>query len=111
MKESGGAAVQTSQLAVDPTLVAHAAGRLVAAAQASGDLFRRLLSTLDLGPGAWSSLAGGGQLARAHGEALGSVAATLDLLTQVLEGDADRLYQVAFSLRAADVTAAMRVRR
>ncbi len=72
---------------------------------------RPVMSNLDTGEHAFGSLRGATQLWRAHAESLVEMQAAIDRLGQVLAGDADRLYRVAFAVDAADRCAADRMRR
>jgi hypothetical protein len=83
---------------IDVTAAAHAAGQMLDAADGLADATRPPLSTLDEYGGASPSRA----FAAAHHRCLTEALAALDLIGEVLEGDADRLYQVAFSTEEAE---------
>jgi hypothetical protein len=92
-------------LVIDATAVAHAAGQTLDAAAQLVSAASALLPALNLSASAFGDGAGAAALARAHRDGADDLALALDGLRQVLEGDADRLYRVAFSVRATDEAA------
>lgn len=102
---------RSPRLQADPILTAHIAGELLDAAGRLGEETRTLLAALEIGAAAFGSLAQARALAAAHGSALSDLGTTVGSITAGLEGDADRLYQVAFGLEAAEERAAERTGR
>jgi len=92
-------------LVIDAPAVAHAAGQTLDAATHLAGAARSLLPALDLSKPAFGDGPGAAALARAHRDGGDDLALALDCVRQVLEGDADRLYRVAFSVRATDEAA------
>jgi len=96
------------RLHADPALTARVAGELLDAAGRLADTARPLLAALDVDGVAFGSLASSRALAAAHGASLADLGSTVGSLTSGLECDADRLFQVAFGLEAAEERAAER---
>jgi hypothetical protein len=92
-------------LVIDATSVAHAAGQTLDAAAQLAGAARSLLPALDLTGPAFGDGSGAAALARTHRDGADDLALALDCLRQVFEGDADRLYRVAFSVRVTDEAA------
>jgi hypothetical protein len=97
----------TADLRADPVALAHAAGELLDVAARLGELVRPALVALDLDEAAY----GWPTLAAAHQATVSDLGATLGRYLAGIEGDADRLYQVAFTVQAADARAASRTER
>jgi hypothetical protein len=97
-------------LTAEPGRTAATAGRLLDLCLVAGDRARALLSQLDVGDPAYGDLVEAGALADAHRRGVADAAQTLERLGQVLDSDADRLYQTAFAQREADLAAADRAR-
>jgi hypothetical protein len=95
-------------LRADATRIAHAAGEVLDASRALASGARPTLSTLDLDPAWFGSLPSSSALSGSHAAALVDVQAALERLDAALEKDADGLYQVAFSVLAADRAATNR---
>ena len=93
----------------DPTLTAHTAGIMLDAATTLADLTGPAMSTLDLADDAFSGLAAGPRLADAHRGSADALESLVSRVRQVLEGDGDRLYQLAFGLRALEQRVSQRV--
>jgi hypothetical protein len=96
-------------LRVDATAAAHAAGLLLDGALGLADATAPLLSDLDIDPRSLGTLADAGPFLIAHQLCVDDVADLLENLRESLEGDADRLYQVAFAADEADRAAAARM--
>ena len=96
-------------LVIDVDTVARAAGRALDAAAHLATVARSLLPALDLGDAACGDGPGGAALARAHRDGADELARAWATVGQVLEGDADRLYRVAFAARATDSAAGGRL--
>jgi hypothetical protein len=88
---------------IDVTATAHAAGLMLDAANGFTDSARRPLSILDIEEAPPFLVA-------AHRRCLTEALAAIDGITAVLEGDADRLYQVAFAAEEADRAVVQRMR-
>lgn len=88
--------------AADPALTARAGSEVLAAARRLADTSRPLLVALELAGAAFGTGPAAAALAAAHEAALADVAATLGRFADAFECDADRLYQVAFALEAAE---------
>jgi hypothetical protein len=101
----------TTRLHADPVLTAHIAGEVLDAAGRLGDTARPLLAALEVDEVAFGSLASARALAVAHGAGVADLGSTVGSLTSALECDADRLFQVAFGLEAAEERAAERTGR
>lgn len=99
------------RLHADPVLTAHTAGELLDAAGRLGHTARALLASLEVDEATFGTLASARALAVAHGAGLADLAGTVGSFTSALECDADRLYQVAFGLEAAEERAAERTGR
>lgn len=91
----------------DPVALAHAAGALLDEAGRLGEQLRLALAELEPDEAAY----GWPALATAHQQAASDLAATLGRYLAGLEGDADRLYQVAFTVQAAEARASARTER
>jgi hypothetical protein len=98
-------------LVVDPTAVARAAGRSLDASADLGDAARAFLPAVAPPATAFGDGPGAHALGRAHRAAADALADVMAGVGQVLEGDADRLYRVAFAVRAADDLAGRRLSR
>ena len=94
----------------DWDLIAHAGGELLDAGRELDQACQPLLSTLDTSPDTFGTLACAAALAGTHQAGAADAQALLELVGLSLENDADSLYQVAFSLKAADETAARGLR-
>lgn len=98
---------QPTTVHADPVALAHAAGALLDEAGRLGEQLRPALVELELNEAAY----GWPALAAAHQQAASDLAATLSRYLAGLEGDADRLYQVAFTVQAAETRACARTGR
>jgi hypothetical protein len=98
---------QTTGVRADPVALAHAAGVLLDEAGRLADEVRPGLVALELDEAAygWAVLRG------AHQSAASDLAATLNRYVAGVEADADRLYQVAFTVQAAEARAVGRTGR
>jgi hypothetical protein len=85
--------VSVAGMRIDVTATAHAAAEMLDAADGLADATRPPLSILDDFGDASPSRA----LTAAHHRCLTEALAALDVIGEVLEDDADRLYQVAFA--------------
>jgi len=93
----------------DADLLAHTASRMLDVWRTLTELTRPATSSLDTDAYAYGSLRGAAQLWRAEQESLAELESTLERLGQVLTGDVDRLYRVAFAVRESDQAAAARL--
>jgi hypothetical protein len=93
----------------DPALTANAAGVMLDGASTLADLGPSLLSTMDVPADVFGTLAGSPGLAAAYRESSAALDRLVGRLGQLLEGDGDRLYQLAFAYRAAEYRAAQRI--
>ena len=98
----------TAYLSLDPGLAVRTAGELLDQARALVDDVRPLWPDLDLPDRVGGTLPAGAAVGGAHDDAVAGVAELVEHLGEVLEGDADRLYQVALRLSWADTRAAER---
>jgi hypothetical protein len=87
-------------LRVDAGLLAHAAGRVLDAATGLADRTEAMVAALTLSAAAFGVL--GRFAARAHEAATADARGTLERLSGLLEGDADKLYRAAFTARAVE---------
>ena len=101
---SGGGAV----VRVDAALTASAATRMLDIRLAADERWRAALSELEVVEPACGTLTAGPALADAHRRALADAAATLQALGDAVEADVDRLLQVGFNQREADLAAMRR---
>jgi len=85
--------VSVAGMRIDVTATAHAAGQILDAADGLADATRPPLSIVDEYGGASPSR----DFAAAHHRCVTEALAALDVIGEVLEDDADRLYQVAFA--------------
>ena len=97
------------RLRVDAEVAAHAAGALLDGSLGLGETAARLLSELDIDAGSLGSLAGAAPVFAAHQRCVDGLSELMQWLRESLEGDADRLYQVAFAVAEADRNAADRM--
>jgi hypothetical protein len=98
----------TAYLSLDPGLAVRTAGDLLDEARALVDDVRPLWPDLDLPERVGGTLPAGAAVGAVHEDAVAGVAELVERLGEVLEGDADRLYQVASRLSWADTRAAER---
>lgn len=98
-------------LYADAGLIASAAGEMLDVSCTVGDLIRLCHSEWGLYELGLSELdrTGCGALGTAEAGGRADVRTTLEHLGQLLAGDADRLYQVAFAVRDADGAAVERM--
>jgi hypothetical protein len=90
---------------IDVTATAHAAGQMLDAADGLADATRAPLSTLDRVGDAGPSRA----FAEAHRRCLTEALAAVDVIGEILEDDADRLYQVAFATEEVEAATIRRM--
>jgi hypothetical protein len=90
---------------IDVTATAHAAGEMLDAAAALSDATRPHLSTLEL-----HDRAAPPGFGAAHRRCVTEALVALDVIGEVLDGDADRLYQIALSAEEADRAVVDRMR-
>jgi len=93
----------------DPLLMAHSAAEMLTASAILGEGARRALLALDAPDSAYGCTGAARRLARILQTSGHEVRATVARLTASLEGDADRLYRIAFAWQEADESAARRV--
>jgi hypothetical protein len=98
-------------LRIDPGLIARAADASLDASQQLSRTARPILSTVDIGDGWFSTLPGAADFLAAHGEILADGLDLVESIGATLEGDSDRLYQVAFAVQASDAAATARLGR
>lgn len=98
---------RTTGIRADPVALAHAAGELLDEVDRLGEQVRPALVALELAEAGY----GWATLAAAHQHAASDLAATLGRYLAGLEGDVDRLYQVAFMVQAAEARTAGRIDR
>jgi hypothetical protein len=101
---------QPDPLSIDPHAVARAADGALDASRELAQTARPLLSTLDIEDGWLSGLPAAARLTDAHEATLADGQELVESIGAALEGDADRLYQVAFAMSASDSSAAHRLR-
>lgn len=99
-----------TRLQSDYTRIAETASRLLDLRLSSVEHAHAAISGLDVADVAYGNLSGAAQFTTAHRCSVADAAYTVELLGQALEGDADRLFQVAFNHRDADRAAAARSR-
>jgi hypothetical protein len=93
----------------DAARIARAAGDVLDATRDLAATARPTLSTLDTEPDWFGSLPYSLALAMSHAAGLVDAETAVERLVTALERDADGLYQVAFSLLAADGAASKRL--
>jgi len=101
---------QPDPLSIDPPALARAADGALDTSRELAQAARPLLSTLDIEDGSLSGLAGATAFTGVHEAVLAEGQELVESIVAALEGDADRLYQVAFALHSSDVSAGVRLR-
>ena len=101
---------QPDPLSIDPPALARAADGALDTSRQLAQAGRPLLSTVDIQDGWLSGLPAAAALTGMHEAVLADGQELLESIGAALEGDADRLYQVAFALHASDVSAGARLR-
>jgi len=101
---------QPDPLSIDARALARAADGALDTSRELAQAARPLLSTLDIEDGWLSVLPAAAALVGAHEATLADGQELLESIGAALEGDADRLYQVAFALHTSDVSASARLR-
>lgn len=96
--------------AVSPAEVVRLAGAVLDGADQLGGAAARFAGDASTGAAAFGNLGVSGRLAAACLDAQASAGTAADGLVGTLEGDVDRLYQVAFAYQEAEQSAAARFR-
>ncbi|HLT09442.1 MAG TPA: hypothetical protein VK028_01380 [Micromonosporaceae bacterium] len=99
-----------TRLLSDYPRIAEAASQLLDLRLSSVEHAHAAITGLDITDAAYGNLSGAARFNTAHRCSVADAAFTVELLGQALEGDADRLFQVAFNHREADRAAATRTR-
>ncbi|MGA8114742.1 MAG: type VII secretion target [Actinocatenispora sp.] len=87
---------------IDPSAVAHLAGQVLTASEQLDDGLQAAGRSSAVPSSAFGNTAGAAGVHRAYQDAVDALGTASGRLVEVLQGDTDRLYRVAFSMRQTD---------